>query len=112
MYTFLAILAIVVSVLLILIVLIQNPKGGGLSSSFGGANQVMGVKKTTDFLEKATWTLAIALVLISVTMNLSTPGADESAIPQSEIQNKIDEAQGAPQAAPMAPAPVAVDSTK
>ena len=112
MYTFLAILAIVISVLLILIVLIQNPKGGGLSSSFGGANQVMGVKKTTDFLEKATWFLALALVLICVTMNLSTPGSDESAVPQSEIQNQIDAAQGAPQTAPLNPAPVVQDSTK
>ena len=51
------ILIVLCGVLLVLIILIQNPKGGGLSSTFGGgANQMMGVKRTTDFLEKTTWT--------------------------------------------------------
>ena len=55
MYTIFAILIIITSILLVLVVLVQNPKGGGLSSSFGGSgNQIMGAKKTTDFLEKAT----------------------------------------------------------
>ena len=68
MYSVFAILIILTSVLLVLVVLVQNPKGGGLSSTFGGgsSNQIMGAKKTTDFLEKTTWTLAI--VLISLTM--------------------------------------------
>ena len=53
------ILVIIASVILGLIVLIQNPKGGGLSSSFGGfGNQIMGVKQTTDVLEKGTWLFA------------------------------------------------------
>lgn len=60
------IIAIVASVLLILIVLIQNPKGGGLASEFGSASQLGGVKRTTDFLEKATWTLAIAIAVLSL----------------------------------------------
>ena len=60
-----AILIIICALLLVLIILIQNPKGGGLSSSFGGgASQMMGVKKTTDFLEKATWTLAIVFFIL------------------------------------------------
>ena len=68
MYTIFAILIIIISILLVLAVLMQNPKGGGLSSSFGGGagNQIMGAKKTTDFLEKATWTLAIALISLSL----------------------------------------------
>ena len=68
MYTIFAVLIIITSILLVLVVLVQNPKGGGLSSSFGGGagNQIMGAKKTTDFLEKATWTLAIALISLSL----------------------------------------------
>lgn len=57
---------ILASVLMCGIVLIQESKGGGLASSFAGANQLAGVRKTTDFLEKATWTLAAAMVILSV----------------------------------------------
>ena len=53
MGTLISILIIIVAILLILIVLVQNPKGGGLSSSFSSSNQVMGVRKTADFLEKS-----------------------------------------------------------
>jgi len=73
MYTFLIVIALIISVLLILVVLVQNPKGGGLSSSFSSSNQVMGVKKTTDFLEKATWTLAIALLVVCLVINMVKP---------------------------------------
>jgi preprotein translocase subunit SecG len=66
MFTLLIVLAIIVSVLLILIVLIQNPKGGGVAANFSAANQIAGVKKTNDFIEKATWTLAIALFVFSL----------------------------------------------
>ena len=58
MYVFISILILIASILLILIVLIQNSKGGGLASGFSSSNQIMGVRKTTDFLEKATWSLA------------------------------------------------------
>ncbi len=61
-----SILIFIVCILMILIVLAQNSKGGGLTSSFSGGNQVMGVKKTSDFLEKATWTLAVALLFLSL----------------------------------------------
>ena len=72
MYTLFATLIIICSILLVLIILIQNPKGGGLSSSFGGgASQMMGVKKTTDFLEKATWTLAISLIVLILVSNFA-----------------------------------------
>jgi preprotein translocase subunit SecG len=65
-----SILIIIVCALLILIVLVQNSKGGGLSSSFASNNQIMGVRKTADFLEKATWGFAITLFVLSL---LATP---------------------------------------
>ena len=66
MYTLFVILIVIAAILMIGIVLIQESKGGGLSSSFAGYNQVAGVRKTTDFIEKATWALAAAMVVISV----------------------------------------------
>lgn len=64
MQVFIFVLIILVCVFLALIVLIQNPKGGGLDSSFQSANQIGGVKRTADFLEKSTWTLAIGLFVL------------------------------------------------
>lgn len=65
MYAFVTVLIILASIFLILIVLVQNSKGGGLASNFASSNQVMGVRKTTDFLEKATWTLAGFILVLS-----------------------------------------------
>ncbi len=65
MYSFISILVIIVSILLILIVLVQDSKGGGLASNFSASNQVMGVRKTTEFLGKATWTLATCLLVLA-----------------------------------------------
>ncbi len=70
MQAILTISIIVVCVLLILVVLVQNSKGGGISSNFSAANQIMGARRGTDFIEKATWTLAILLLVLSL---LSTP---------------------------------------
>ena len=94
MYTIFAILIIITSVLLVLVVLVQNPKGGGLSSSFGGGagNQIMGAKKTTDFLEKATWTLAIALISLSLLSNFAIPRNTDAAVDVIKAQEQIDEA--------------------
>ena len=66
MYLVLIILMLIASVLMCFIVLIQNSKGGGLASGFSSSNQIMGVRKTTDFLEKTTWTLAACMVVISI----------------------------------------------
>ena len=66
MYLLCIVLFVIVSVLMCGIVLIQNSKGGGLASSFASSNQIMGVRKTTDFLEKATWTLAIAVAVFCI----------------------------------------------
>jgi len=85
---------IITSVLLVLVVLVQNPKGGGLSSSFGGGsgNQIMGAKKTTDFLEKATWTLAIVLISLSLLSNFSIPRNSDAEVDVIKAQEQIDEA--------------------
>ena len=66
MFTFFVLLIVLASILMCLIVLIQNSKGGGLASGFASSNQIMGVRKTTDFLEKATWTIAALMVVFSV----------------------------------------------
>jgi preprotein translocase subunit SecG len=66
MYLLVVILMVIASILMCFIVLIQNSKGGGLASSFSSSNQIMGVRKTTDFLEKATWSLAAFMVLMSI----------------------------------------------
>ena len=73
MQTFIVVLILIVSVLLGLVVLVQNSKGGGLVSNFGGANQVMGVRQTTDFLEKATWTMAAILVVLCLISSITIP---------------------------------------
>jgi len=79
--TVLIILAMVASVLLVLVVLAQNAKGGGLSSQFGGsgASNLIGVKKTGDILERLTWAFAIAIMLFSLGTNLmdASTGSDE-----------------------------------
>lgn len=75
MYVFISILILIASILLILIVLIQNSKGGGLASGFSSSNQIMGVRKTTDFIEKLTWGLAGFMVVISVACAYVIPQA-------------------------------------
>ena len=84
------------AVLLILVVLVQNSKGGGLASNFSSSNQVMGVRKTTDFLEKATWGLAIAMVVFSIGASLSIPraqdGGNDKIKIEKQIQNEVDPA--------------------
>jgi preprotein translocase subunit SecG len=71
MYALFAVLVIIVCLLLMLVILVQNPKGGGLSSAFGGGNQMFGVKQTTDFLDKSTWTLAAVLVGLILLSNVA-----------------------------------------
>lgn len=75
MYIVFIILTVLVAILMIGIVLIQKSKGGGLSSQFGGGNQVLGVRGTNSFLEKATWTLAALIVVFSVAAAYAMPKA-------------------------------------
>ena len=95
MYVLVSVLIIIASILLTLIVLVQNSKGGGLASNFSGSNQVMGVRKTTDFLEKATWTLAIALVVLSIAASMTIPrgGIEEASKIEQEVSNAVDPTQ-------------------
>ncbi|MBR0389742.1 MAG: preprotein translocase subunit SecG [Prevotella sp.] len=75
MYTLFVILIVVAALLMIGIVLIQESKGGGLASQFSGYNQIGGVRKTTDFIEKATWFLAGFMVFVSVCCAYLAPQA-------------------------------------
>jgi len=96
MFTFISVLILIVCVLMVLIVLVQNSKGGGLASNFSSSNQIMGVKKTTDFLEKATWVLAISLFVLcmgaAATIDRSNNGA-----PKSVIEQQLQETETAPE---------------
>ena len=112
MYVVFIVLTIIVAVLLIGIVLIQKSKGGGLSSQFGGGNQVLGVRGTNTFLEKATWTLAALILVLSVASAYTMPKGGEQArtkvenapAQQTPGSNAYDN-QGAQQAAPKAQTP-------
>lgn len=83
MYTLFSVLILIVCILLVLVVLVQNPKGGGLASNFAGSNQIMGVRKTADLLEKATWTLAISLVVLAFLATLTMPS--KTAVEQKSV---------------------------
>ncbi|MBI1767453.1 MAG: preprotein translocase subunit SecG [Bacteroidetes bacterium] len=99
MYVLLISLAIVSAILLVLVVLAQNSKGGGLSSQFGGsgASNLIGVKKTGDILERLTWGFAIAIIAFSLATNFTTPNV---AATTDEIMEKANEQQAAPAALP------------
>jgi preprotein translocase subunit SecG len=88
MYIFITLLVVVFSLALIFFVIIQNSKGGGLAAGFSSSNQVMGVRKTTDFLEKATATLAGLIVLGSIIASIanSATGASNDSI-KNELIN-------------------------
>ncbi len=75
MYTLFVILIVIAAFLMIGIVLIQESKGGGLASNFASYNQIGGVRKTTDFIEKATWSLAAFMVVISIACAYVAPTA-------------------------------------
>ena len=87
MYLLVVILILIVSGLLGLIVLVQNSKGGGLVSNFSGANQMMGVRQTTDFLEKATWTIGGILVVLCLVSSITIPKNAKEGTPKSAIEN-------------------------
>ncbi|MCD9583901.1 preprotein translocase subunit SecG [Tenacibaculum maritimum] len=84
-YTLVLILILIVAFALILIVMVQNPKGGGLSSSFGGGAQSLGgVQNTNNFLDKATWTLAITMFVLILLANFAIPRGNSSEVPSLE----------------------------
>lgn len=96
---------VVVSILLVLVILVQNPKGGGLSSAFGGDSPQMlgGVKKTTDFLDKATWALVIGLFVLVIGMNLVSTDADV-VLEDTLINEQVEDAMPFQPQMPAAPA--------
>lgn len=79
MYNLFVILVVIASIFMCLVVLIQESKGGGLASGFASGNQLMGVRKTTDVIEKLTWALAIAMVVFSIASVYTIPAADSDA---------------------------------
>lgn len=105
-----SILMVVICALLVLVVLIQNSKGGGIQSQFGAANQIMGVKRGTEVIEKLTWGLAIGMFFLCIVMapkSGSTVVSDEEN--GSKLKNRASTAaplpqqQQAPQQAPNQP---------
>ncbi len=105
MMIFFVVLIILAAVVLGLFVLIQNPKGGGLSGTFGGfGNQLMGVKQTTDILEKGTWVFAGAVAILCLTSALFIPKSNGSSSVNDKLMEKAP--SSVPQSNP-APAPVA-----
>lgn len=87
MYLVFIVLTVLVSVLLIGIVLVQKSKGGGLSSQFGGGNQVLGVRGTNTFLEKTTWTLAALILVLSVCTAYAMPKADRLGATRADVND-------------------------
>src|SRR5436853_3946436 len=102
MYIALTILIILACVLLVLAVLIQNPKGGGLAVGFSASNQVMGVRKTTDFLEKFTWGLLASVIVFCLLGTIILPSTNQSST-QSIMQEKAEGASTLPAPPPTAP---------
>lgn len=109
MYIFFCILIVIAAVLLIGAVLIQKSKGGGLASDYSSGNQYLGYRKTTDFIEKATWTLAIFICVCSICASFSvkTPVNKSSIIPAAAPapSSAAPAPTAAPAAAPATPAP-------
>ncbi len=88
MYTSIVILVVLASVLMCLIVLIQESKGGGLAADYSNNNQILGAPKTTNFIEKATWGLAAAMIVLSVisVAFLDNGSSNESVLQQNAIE--------------------------
>ena len=102
MYILLTVLVVIAAVFLVLLVLVQNSKGGGLAAGFNSGNQVMGVRRTTDFLEKATWSLVAVIVLLSVfavglSKNTNAVGGEQSVISE-QVQMEAPAAEALPAA--------------
>ncbi len=121
MYIFLIVLIVLASLLMILAVLVQNPKSG-MAANFGASNQVMGVRQTTNFLERFTWSTAIFIVVLSVLTTMMIPSANiqesKSALQQTleqsntEVQPFAVPATTQPEATTPAEQPKSEEATK
>ncbi len=97
LYILVSVLILIACILLILVVLVQNSKGGGLAANFGSTGQIMGVRKTADFLEKATWSLAIALLALCLISILVIPrNTTVGGTQDTELRDKIENTQPVP----------------
>jgi preprotein translocase subunit SecG len=90
-FIFVSVLILIACVLMILVVLVQNSKGGGLASNFSSSNQYMGVRKTADFLEKFTWSLAVALLVLCLFSIVVIPRGAKQRTSDTELRQNIDE---------------------
>lgn len=91
MFITICVLLIIASILLVLIVLVQNSKGGGLAANFAAGNQTFGVRQTADYLEKATWTLAIIVLVLCLAGTVSAPRGGVAA--KSAVQQQMHNTQ-------------------
>ncbi len=112
MFYLLIALIIIACVLLVFIVLIQNPKGGGLASNFSGSNNLMGVKRTGDILEKGTWVLVISIMVFSLMINVVKPGTTSRGS-SSDLHEQIvpTTVPTAPTTSPVAPVETPTDTS-
>jgi preprotein translocase subunit SecG len=110
MYTLIIILTVLISILLIIVVLVQKSKGGGLSSSFAGSNQIMGVRRTNDFIEKATWTLAGIIALLSIVSVFVMPRNLVQSGSRVKDVKEVQTVSGTEYATPVTEAPAAADA--
>ena len=91
-YIFISVIIIIACFIQVMIVLVQNSKGGGLAANFTSAGQSMGIRKTADFLEKSTWTLAAAILILCVVATATIPrgATTERSRIENSIQNAVD----------------------
>ena len=93
LFTILTVLVLIASILITLIVLLQNGKGGGLASNFAAGNQTFGVRQTTDILEKITWGLVVFIFVVSIatsfTSGNSSKGMHFSERAESELAEDV-----------------------
>lgn len=109
-YTVISILILIASVLVILVVLVQNSKGGGLASNFASSNQFMGVRKTADILEKSTWTLGIVILALSLlSVVVINPGTNATG---SKTEKPLIQDMAGSGTQPMDIKPAPADTTK
>ena len=108
-FTVLTVFLIIASVLLTIVVLLQNSKGGGLASNFVAGNQTFGVRQTADILEKITWGLAIFIFFVSIFASFSTKGSGKN---EMDITEKIENVNSQVPDFPIAPSATEAPSTE
>ncbi|MDE7152865.1 MAG: preprotein translocase subunit SecG [Muribaculaceae bacterium] len=89
LYTIIIVLTVIVAILLVGVVLVQKSKGGGLASNFAGSNQVLGVRRTNDFIAKATWVLAGIVAVLSIASVFCSPNANVATGSRMKTQNTV-----------------------